>query len=155
MYKTDHIAYRVHDKEEARKFFETCLAYKLTDTFDIKFDDGTACECYAMVSSDGLSPEIFLSQGEPDSIVYNWVQEHGNQIHHIAYEVESVEATMKAWLCHGVEFLSEPLHCPDDDLIQVFTKVHPFTGMIYELIQRGDKGFCRDNVKQLMESTDE
>ena len=45
----------------------------------------------------------------------------------------------------------KPLIC--GDLIQVFTKPHPITGIIYELIQRKTFGFCKDNVKNLMNST--
>ena len=59
---------------------------------------------------------------------------------------------MKEWVSMGIEFLSDkPLTCPG--LVQVFTKPHPVTGMIYELIERTDKGFCKDNVKDLMNST--
>jgi catechol 2,3-dioxygenase-like lactoylglutathione lyase family enzyme len=184
--RADHIAIRTHDKEAARKFYETCLGYSLADTFDLKFDDGTTCECYALIppekiintlpsvyvdetpfvdkGDDGserfiwpdyhMAPEVFISQGETDSIVAAWVGKHGPGVHHIAYEVGSVERVMKEWQEAGVDFLSEPLHCPDDDLIQVFTKPHPATGLVYELIQRGEKGFCRDNVKALMEATD-
>jgi len=61
---------------------------------------------------------------------------------------------MKEWSeeC-GIKFLSEkPLQCPG--LIQVFTEPHPVTGIIYELIERESQGFCKENVKDLMESTD-
>ena len=38
-------------------------------------------------------------------------------------------------------------------LVQVFTKPSELTGVIYELINREGEGFCKDNVKALMEST--
>lgn len=102
-----------------------------------------------------LAPEIFVSSGEPDSIVGKWVAERGGVggIHHLAYQVESVADTMREWREKGyAEFTTdEPLTCPD--LVQCFTKPSELTGVIYEFIERGAHGFCADNVKNLMLST--
>ena len=98
-------------------------------------------------------PEIFVSDGPKGSIVGDWVEENGPGVHHIAYQVEDVEATMKMWLNAGyAEFYSDrPLEY--EGLIQVFTKPSELTGVIYELINRTGDGFCEENVKGLMEST--
>lgn len=102
-----------------------------------------------------LAPEIFVSDGTPGSIVGDWVAARGNVggIHHIAYQVESVEKIMQEWKEKGyAEFTSEePMKCPG--LTQVFTKPSELTGVIYEFIERGEHGFCKDNVKNLMLST--
>lgn len=102
-----------------------------------------------------LPPEIFVSDGTPDSIVGKWVERRDGVggVHHMAYQVESVEKTMEEWKSKGyAEFSSEkPLTCPG--LTQVFTKPSQLTGVIYEFIERGDHGFCKDNVKDLMQST--
>lgn len=102
-----------------------------------------------------LAPEIFVSDGSPGSIVANWVDARGGigGIHHMAYQVKNVEETMKEWKEKGyAEFTSDkPMSC--ENLIQAFTKPSTLTGIIFELIERGEDGFCRDNVKQLMEST--
>ena len=51
-----------------------------------------------------------------------------------------------------MEFTTEePIRC--EGLTQVFTKPTPFTGIIYEFIEREKHGFCQDSVKFLMEST--
>ena len=101
--------------------------------------------------------ELFVSDGPKGSIVGDWVEERGGVggIHHIAYQVENVEAEMAVWKEKGyAEFLSDkPLECPG--LKQVFTKPSELTGVIYELISREGKGFCEINVKGLMESTKE
>lgn len=102
-----------------------------------------------------LPPEIFVSDGTPDSIVGKWVERRDGVggIHHIAYQVESVEKVMNEWKEKGyAEFASEkPLTCPG--LTQVFTKPSELTGVIYEFIERGAQGFCQANVKDLMIST--
>ncbi len=102
-------------------------------------------------------PEIFVSDGKPGSIVGDWVLERSDigGIHHIAYQVEDVEAVMSEWRKKGyAEFYSnEPIVCQDPDLVQVFTKPSKLTGVIYEFINREGAGFCKDSVKSLMEST--
>ena len=102
-------------------------------------------------------PDIFVSDGSEGSIVGDWVAERSGVggIHHIAYQVEDVESVMKHWQEMGyAEFYSEkPIVCKDPDLTQVFTKPSELTGVIYEFINREGAGFCKDSVKELMEST--
>ena len=173
--RIDHIAYRVCNKEETAKFFKEAFNYKIADEFEVNFDDGTTARCFALEPPEKirhmpyqfihhgvwdlhLAPEIFVSDGDPNSIVGKWVAEHNDigGIHHIAYQVESVEETMKEWREKGyAEFTTEePLACPG--LTQCFTKPSNLTGVIYEFIERDRdaQGFCKDNVKDLMESTE-
>lgn len=102
-----------------------------------------------------LAPEVFISDGNPESIVGKWVAERGGigGIHHMAYQVESVSDTMRKWREKGwAEFTTDdPLTCPD--LTQCFTKPSELTGVIFEFIERGKHGFCAENVAALMEST--
>lgn len=103
-----------------------------------------------------MSPEIFVSDGDPNTIVGKWVAERGGigGIHHLAYQVDSVQDKMKEWLEKGyAEFASEkPFECPG--LTQVFTKPSSLTGVVFEFINRQEHGFCRDNVLKLMTSSD-
>jgi 4-hydroxyphenylpyruvate dioxygenase-like putative hemolysin len=175
--RLDHIAYRVSDRLKAVKFFKEAFGYKEQSVFELKFDNGTTCDCTALeppekvenapwqfFTHDSLmnptaeyhmAPEIFVSEGQPGSIVEQWIKERNGVggIHHLAYQVASVENTMKEWQEKGyAEFCSEePLTCPG--LTQVFTKPSDLTGIIYEFITRGEHGFCTENVKSLMEST--
>jgi len=104
-----------------------------------------------------MPPEIFVSDGTPGSIVGDWVLARGGVggIHHIAYQVENVEKIMAEWKEKGyAEFTTEePMKCPEDNLVQIFTKPSLLTGVIYEFIERGNYGFCGTNVKELMLST--
>lgn len=102
-----------------------------------------------------LAPEIFISDGTPNSVVGQWVTARGGigGLHHIAYQVPSVVEKMKEWQEKGyAEFTSDkPFTCPG--LTQVFTKPSKLCGVIFEFIEREEFGFCAANVKQLMEST--
>ena len=171
--RIDHIAYRIADRHKTVQFFTEALGYQVADEFEINFDDGSSAQCFALSPPEAnylfsrvktygnyhLAPEVFVSDGTPDSVVGKWVEERGGigGIHHIAYCVESVSDTMEEWRTKGyAEFTTaEPLECPG--LTQCFTKPSYLTGVIYEFIERDEssKGFCRDNVKDLMESTGE
>ena len=175
--RLDHIAYRVKNRYKTAKFFEDTLKYTIGTEFQIEFDDESTADCLALLPSEArhpdtqnwayrvlmesvhaefhAAPEIFVSDGPSGSIVGDWVADRGNVggVHHVAYQVDDVEAKMKEWKNAGyAEFLSEePMTCPG--LVQVFTKPSELTGVIYELISREGDGFCEDNVKNLMLST--
>ena len=103
-----------------------------------------------------MAPEIFVSDGTPSSIVGQWVGHRGGVggIHHMAYEVDNVWSVMAFWKSAGLAtFTSEPIVCEEEGLTQVFTEPHPITGMVYELITRKERGFCKASVKRLMESS--
>ena len=171
--RIDHIAYRVADRNKTVKFFCDSLGYSVADEFEINFDDGSKAQCFALSPPESnrvsvnvktygnyhLAPEVFVSDGTPDSVVGKWVAERSGigGIHHIAYCVDSVPDTMAEWIDKGyAEFTTEePLTCPG--LTQCFTKPSDLTGVIYEFIETDEtsKGFCKDNVKDLMESTKE
>jgi 4-hydroxyphenylpyruvate dioxygenase-like putative hemolysin len=152
--RLDHLAYRVLDRDKAFEFFKL-LGYSLVTEFEIHLEDGSTAYSYAIKSPAG--PEVFVSSGPPGSLIWKWVQEKGGlgAVHHVAYGVDDVASVMRDWTARGIEFQSsEPIRCPcPKPLVQVFTKPHPATGVIVELIERnGHPGFCLANVKKLMES---
>ena len=182
--RLDHIAYRVKDREETARFLHGLLGYRYADVFKIELCNGEVANCIAMTPPEKVSPhvplatldlevydevdnksyidyhmapEIFVSDGSESRLLADWVRSKNGigGIHHVAYEVADVGATMEDWQAKGFEFTTDkPIACPDDDLIQCFTKpIAELGGQIIEFIKRGDKGFCKDNVAALMEST--
>jgi len=171
--RLDHIAYRTADRNKTSQFFIDAFGYKIANEFKIVFDDESTAKCIALqppekiiddlpwtcgyaTASYHMAPEVFVSDGTPESIVGKWVAAHDNigGVHHLAYQVDDVRAVAKEWLDKGwSEFSGDVLTCPEDDLDQVFTKPHPMTGVIYEFIKRGKHGFCEKSVKSLMLST--
>ena len=158
--KLDHIAFRVKNKSNALDYFRQLFGYKLQETF-YPFkgagDNNELIECSAMQpkSEAELSPEFFISAGPIGSIVGDWVKNKGGGgIHHIAFNVSNIDAIVVRWKLYGVEFTSEIIDCPEDNLRQIFTKPLDALGnIIIELIERGDKGFCSSSIARLMEST--
>ncbi len=102
-----------------------------------------------------LAPEIFISEGSEGSIVDDWVKSRGGVggIHHLAYQTDDVIAKMKEFQNNGwAEFSSnEPMKC--EGIEQIFSKPN-ILGVVIEFIHRtGTVGFCKENVKALMQST--
>ena len=164
--RLDHIAYRVPNRDETVEHLTKMFGYYVAEEFTIDFDDGSKAECKALIALTDMHkfmegmPEVFVSEGSPGSIVEKWIQNTPNGqggIHHLAYKVADIDPIVKQWKDIGIEFLTEDVvDCPDDDLRQIFTKPQPLLGgIIIELIERGDKGFCQNSVKNLMEATDE
>lgn len=150
----DHIAFRVKDKLTTARFFVDYFGYLISDEFHIDFDNGTKASCFALTKKG--QPEFFISDGEPGSIVGDWVKDRKDVggIHHIAWRVDSVlDAMAKFRRYKMAQFTSDkPMECPG--LIQIFTTEHDLTGITMEFIQRTGKGFCAQNVKALMESSE-
>jgi len=178
-YRLDHIAFRTLDRKKAVQFLCDSLGYTESTQFQIDFDKdkNDIAICSVLVPTDratcsaalpwtlpfngiryDLSPEIFVSEGTPGSIVHNWaIAQGGSSVHHLALQVpdnSTVEIEMKKWLDNGwcESFTSEtPFKC--DEMSQIFTKPSSVLGVIFELIQRKEDGFCRDSVLKLMQST--
>jgi catechol 2,3-dioxygenase-like lactoylglutathione lyase family enzyme len=181
--RLDHYALRVANRDKTVDFLIEAFGYHFQAEFEIFFNDEKTDKalCIALEPPEKcisnlpfkiydsyvndedvhelveyhMAPEIFVSEGTPGSIVWNWVKSRGGigGIHHMAYEVDSVEKKRKEWIDKGWgDFTSnKPFHC--EGLTQIFTTPHQLTGVIFEFIERDGFGFCAANVKELMKST--
>lgn len=147
----DHIAFRVEDLEKTLAFYLYVMGLEIADRFEIDFDDGTKANCAAL--NAGSIP-IFDSEGVGEGgVVKEWVKEHCNALHHVARSVDDIHATVERVKARGIAFLSDDV-LEDANLLQMFTRPHPDTGIVHEIIQRkGNKPFRTENAGRLMEST--
>lgn len=150
----DHIAFRVSDLEKAIKFYTEVMDFEITDRFSIDFEDHTKARCAALKAKDGQGISIFLSEGEGEGgVVKEWVKHHGNALHHIAYAVDDIKAEVAEMKSKSIPFTTDEI-LESEELLQIFTKPAPETGVIHEIIQRkGTKSFSTSNIKRLMAST--
>ncbi|HUK57304.1 MAG TPA: VOC family protein [Nitrospiria bacterium] len=150
----DHIAFRVADLEKALTFYTEVMDFEVTDRFFIDFDDNTQARCAALKAKDGQGISVFISEGVGEGgVVREWVKQHGNALHHIAYAVEDIKKEVADMKKKGVQFTTKDV-LDSEELTQIFTKPAPETGIIHEIIQRkGSKSFSVNNVKRLMAST--
>jgi methylmalonyl-CoA/ethylmalonyl-CoA epimerase len=130
MLKIEHIGIAVKELEKSIPLFEQLL--------------NTPCYKTEEVTSEGVNTAFFvtgdskielLEATKEGSPLQKFVDKKGEGIHHIAFEVENIEAEMKRLQALGFELLNEiPKNGADNKLICF---LHPKTtnGVLVELCQ--------------------
>ena len=128
--KIEHLGIAVVNIEESLRVFETLL--------------GTKCYKIEEVESEGVKT-AFLQVGEskielleatnPDSPIAKYLEKRGQGIHHIAFEVDNIQAEIERLLNEGFVLIHEsPKNGADNKLIAF---LHPKSteGILIELCQ--------------------
>lgn len=130
MIRIEHIGIAVEDLKSAIELYEQLL--------------NTPCYKTEAVASEHVETAFFkvgeskielLEASNPDSPIARFIAKKGQGIHHIAYEVENIQAEMKRLSALGFELLNnEPKKGADNKLVCF---LHPKTsgGVLVELCQ--------------------
>jgi methylmalonyl-CoA epimerase len=100
--KLNHIAIAVPNVEEAAKFYENVLGLKLSGVEVV-----TAQKTKVGFFKIGESTIELVQPAEPDSPLVKFLETKGQGIHHICFEVEDVEAEVKAYLEKGATMVDQ------------------------------------------------
>lgn len=128
MLKIEHIGIAVKELAESIPLFEQLL--------------NTPCYKTETVASEGVHTAFFqladskielLEATKADSPIAKFIEKKGAGIHHIAFEVEHIEAEMKRLQALGFELLNETPKAGADNKLVCF--LHPKTtnGVLVEL----------------------
>lgn len=130
MVRVEHIGIAVNSIEEKKSIYEKLL--------------NTACYKTELVESEGVQTAFFqigenkielLEATRPDSAIAKYLENKGEGIHHIAFEVEDIAAEMARLEAEGFQLLhTEPKRGADNKLICF---LHPKSsgGILVELCQ--------------------
>ena len=130
MLKIEHLGIAVKELQNSIPIFEQLL--------------NTPCYKTEEVASEGVNTAFFqvadskielLEATKEDSPIAKYISKKGEGIHHIAFEVENIEAEMKRLSALGFEILNaEPKKGADNKLVCF---LHPKTtnGVLVELCQ--------------------
>ncbi|HYD21128.1 MAG TPA: methylmalonyl-CoA epimerase [Flavipsychrobacter sp.] len=130
MLKIEHLGIAVTDLQKSIPLFEQLL--------------NTPCYKTELVESEGVSTAFFqlgdskielLEATRLDSPISKFIEKRGEGLHHIAIEVENIDAEMKRLSALGFDLLNEqPKEGADNKMICF---VHPKTtnGMLLEICQ--------------------
>jgi methylmalonyl-CoA/ethylmalonyl-CoA epimerase len=130
MLKIEHLGIAVADLQKSIPLFEQLL--------------NTPCYKTEVVETEGVSTAFFqlgeskvelLEATGPDSPISKFIEKKGEGIHHIAIEVENIEAEMKRLSALGFTLLNEQPKDGADNKLICF--LHPKTtnGVLIELCQ--------------------
>jgi methylmalonyl-CoA/ethylmalonyl-CoA epimerase len=130
MLKIEHLGIAVKELTASIPLFEQLL--------------NTPCYKTETVDSEGVNTAFFLTGDakielleatKPESPISKFINKKGPGIHHIAFEVENIEAEMKRLSALGFELLNETPKNGADNKLVCF--LHPKTtnGVLIELCQ--------------------
>ena len=128
--KPEHLGIAVKELKNSIPLFEQLL--------------NTPCYKTENVASEGVKTAFFmtgeskielLEADNPNSPIAKFIDKRGEGIHHIAFEVENIEAEMKRLAALGFQLLSETPKKGADNKLVCF--LHPKTtnGVLIELTQ--------------------
>ena len=128
--KIEHIGIAVADMEQAVKTYEQLLQ--------------TPCYKKEQVASEGVETAFFqladskielLEAMNEDSPIAKFILKKGEGIHHIAFEVEDIEAEMKRLSALGFQVLNEQPKRGADNKLVCFLHTKSAHGVLVELCQ--------------------
>jgi methylmalonyl-CoA/ethylmalonyl-CoA epimerase len=100
--KINHIAIAVNKIEEAAKFYQDILGLNLSGVEVV-----TAQKTKVGFLKIGESNIELVQPAEPDSPLVKFLEAKGQGIHHICFEVDDVEAEVKAYLEKGATLIDQ------------------------------------------------
>ena len=130
MLKIEHLGIAVNDFSQAIPLYEQLL--------------NTPCYKTEEVISEGVNTAFFqtgdskielLEATRPDSPIAKFIDKKGTGIHHIAFEVENIEAEMKRLSALGFELLHEVPKKGADNKLICFLHPKGAGGVLVELCQ--------------------
>ncbi|HTM65646.1 MAG TPA: methylmalonyl-CoA epimerase [Flavipsychrobacter sp.] len=130
MLKIEHLGIAVKELQQSIPLFEQLL--------------NTPCYKTEEVASEGVNTAFFqvadnkielLEATKDDSPIAKFIQKKGEGIHHIAFEVENIEAEMKRLSALGFEILNETPKKGADNKLVCFLHPKSTNGVLVELCQ--------------------
>jgi methylmalonyl-CoA/ethylmalonyl-CoA epimerase len=130
MKKIEHIGIAVNDIKSAAALYE-----KLLDTTVYKIEDVLSENVKTAFLQCGPNKIELLEATNADSAIAKFIEKKGPGIHHIAFEVEDIEAEMKRLKQEGFILLNDKPKLGADNKLVCF--VHPKSagGVLVELCQ--------------------
>ncbi len=126
----EHIGIAVKNLEEAVKTYE-----KLLNTKCYKREVVESQKADTAFFRTGESKVELLGATEPDSVIAKYIDNKGEGMHHVAFEVDDIHAELKRLRREGFTVLNEePTHGADNKLVAF---IHPKDnhGVLIELCQ--------------------
>jgi len=130
MLKIEHLGIAVKSLSDSIPLFEQLL--------------NTPCYKQEAVEHEGVETAFFatgenkielLQANKPDSAIAKFLEKKGEGIHHVAFEVENIEAEMKRLTALGFEVLQEKPKRGADNKLICFLHPKSTNGMLIELCQ--------------------
>jgi methylmalonyl-CoA/ethylmalonyl-CoA epimerase len=128
--KINHIAVAVNNLEEAAKFYQTVLGLSLSGVEVV-----TAQKTRVGFFKIGESNIELVQPAEPDSPLVKFLETKGPGIHHICFEVDDVDAEVKAFLEKGATMVDQKPRPGAHNTKVAFVHPKSSSGVLIELCE--------------------
>ena len=127
----NHVAIAVKDIDDTLAFYRDVFGTGETEVEDIEDQDVRA----ALVRVGGSQLEL-IQPTDPEGGVARFIERRGEGVHHIAFEVEDLQASLDALNEHGVRTIDT---APREGLSGMIGFIHPRStrGVLIELVDQG------------------
>ncbi len=128
--KIRHIGMAVNDLEEAGAFFN--------ETFDLPVSDqeGFGELRFSFIAFEGTEMEL-LQSTTPEGQIAKFISKKGQGIHHIAFEVDDIQAELDRLKAKGVNLINEKPYLNAHKELVAFIHPRSTFGVLIELVQSG------------------
>ncbi|MBW1941562.1 MAG: methylmalonyl-CoA epimerase [Deltaproteobacteria bacterium] len=126
--KVSHIGLAVNNLEEARTFFRENFGLSVAG------NESFGELIFSFIPMEGTNLEL-LQSTEPDGQIAKFIQNRGQGVHHISFEVDDIQAELDRLKAKGISLINEkPYLNAHKDLVAF---IHPKStlGVLIELIQ--------------------
>lgn len=130
MLKVEHIGIAVKNLEEAVPLFE-----KLLNTDCYKTETVMSENVHTAFFKKGESKIELLESLDPTGVIARYIQKKGEGMHHIAFEVEDIEAEMQRLKSEGFHLLNDTPKAGADNKLVCFLHPKSTNGVLIELCQ--------------------
>ena len=131
MKKIDHIGIAVKDMNVSNILFEKLLGVSHYKTEEV-LSEGVLTSFFR---SENNKIEL-LAATHPDSVIAKFIENKGEGIHHIAFEVENIEEEIQRLKKEGFTVLNEQPKVGADNKLVVFLHPKSTNGVLIELCQK-------------------
>lgn len=129
--KIDHIGIAVKSIEEASKFYEDVLGQKVVGIETLSSENLKT----AFVKIGDVEIEL-LEATSPDSPVAKFIEKKGEGIHHIAFKVDDIEASLEKLKSKGIRLIDEIPKLGAEGSKIAFVHPKSTNGVLLELCQK-------------------
>ncbi len=132
--KIYHLGYAVEDIEAAARFYEEHFGVRVGEPEEIE-EQGIVATMFEV----GESMIELVQPTRPDSPVGKFLEKRGEGFHHVAFQVDDLEAALKGLKENGVELIDEKPRVGAGGARMAFLHPKGAHGVLTELVELPEK----------------
>ena len=133
--KIYHLGYAVEDIEAASRFYRENFSAEPTES-EVVGEQGIIAAMFRV----GESMVELVQPTGPDTPVGRFLARRGEGFHHVAYEVDDLEAALRELRQNGVEIIDEEPRVGAGDTRMAFVHPRSTFGVLTELVEFPKRG---------------